>query len=75
MKGTPETNKEVQLEHAHNIFQQSAGKESGIECQDDKSLVVARFLEDIQQKFGFGLSPDEIQQKFGFGQQHMLEKA
>jgi hypothetical protein len=51
----------IQMEHKHNLFQQSVGKERTLEYREDECLVVARFLDDIQQKFGFG-------------QQHTLEK-
>ena len=44
----------LQLEHKHNLFQQSAGKDHRMECRDDECLVVARFLDDIQEKFGLG---------------------
>ena len=51
----------AQLEQKHNLFQQSAGKDNRIECRDDESLTMARFLDDTELKFGFG-------------QQHTLNK-
>ena len=44
----------VFMEHKHNLFQQAVGKDNKIEYRNDKALVVAQFLDDIKQKFGFG---------------------
>ena len=51
----------MELEHKHNLYQQSVSKNDRIEYREDEALVVARFLEDIKQKYLFG-------------QQYMLEK-
>ena len=54
-------NDKTQIEQKHNLFQQAVGKENKIEYRDDEALVVARFMDDIKHKFGFG-------------QQYMLDK-
>ena len=53
--------KKVEIEQKHNLFQQAIGRENKIEYRDDEAPVVARFLDDINLKYGFG-------------QQYMLEK-
>ena len=51
----------TELEHKQNLYQQAVSKNDKIEYREDEALVVARFLEDIRQKYLFG-------------QQYMLEK-
>jgi hypothetical protein len=44
----------VFMEQKHNLFQQAVGRDNKIEYRDDEAPVVARFLDDIHQKYGFG---------------------
>ena len=64
---TNNNDNKIHLEHKHNIFQQAIGKDNRIEYRDNEALVVARFLDDIKQKYGFGqqYSLDKGLKKFG----------